>query len=452
MNRKGDDAMRGWRFQTMAMALTMVVASGARAADGGDFAAFDARARAGERLSVVFFGASLTWGANASDPARTSYRARMAAFFEERYPRARFAFHDAAIGGTGSTLGVFRLDRDVVRWKPDLVFLDFTANDDIASDSPDPAAAYETILRRLTAEAGVPVVQVVFPFRWDIDRGRLSAMKRREQHRALSQAYGTGFADAVASILEGVEAGGETLDAIWPHDAVHPGDHGYQLFAQAAWRGFEAAVAEGRRGRIPEKPLFGDTFQRARRVRLADLDPLPAGWSRGRPALTAVNHDWLMSRWLDDLAVAANFRAVTRGDGLKSDEPVAVAPLRLQVDAAYILLFGQASAESGRFRVRLDGKPVTVRDGPGAGTEVFEANRWDGNGFLLYELASGLATEAEHLLEIELVFEKGKARELRLESLCVAGGRAEVRLATAAEAEPDGGAVSEPRKTGGCTK
>lgn len=439
MNRMGNVAMRRWRVRAMAMALTMAVAFGARAADGGDFAAFDARARAGERLSVVFFGASLTWGANASDPARTSYRARMAARFEARYPRARFAFHDAAIGGTGSTLGVFRLDRDVIRWKPDLVFLDFTANDDIASDSPDPAAAYETILRRLTSEVRVPVVQVVFPFRWDVDRARLPAMKRREQHLALSQAYGTGFADAVGSILERVEAGKETLDAIWPHDGVHPGDRGYDLFAQAAWRGFEAAVAEGRRGRIPKKPLFGDTFQRARRVRLADLGELPAGWSRGRPALTAVNHDWLMSRWLDDLVVAA-------------DAADAVAPLRLQVDAAYILLFGQASAESGRFRVRLDGKPVTVRDGPGAGKEVFEANRWNGNGFLLYELASGLATDADHLLEIEPVFEKGKARELRLESLCVAGGQAEVRLATAAEAEPDGGAVSEPRKTGGCTK
>ena len=31
-----------------------------------DFADFDRRARSGERLSVVFFGASLTWGANAS--------------------------------------------------------------------------------------------------------------------------------------------------------------------------------------------------------------------------------------------------------------------------------------------------------------------------------------------------------------------------------------------------
>jgi len=42
------------------------------------FAELDRRARAGERLSVVFYGASLTWGANATDPPLTSYRGQVA--------------------------------------------------------------------------------------------------------------------------------------------------------------------------------------------------------------------------------------------------------------------------------------------------------------------------------------------------------------------------------------
>ena len=53
------------------------------------FADFDRRANAGERLNVVFFGASLTWGANASDPNFTSYRGVMARKFEAAYPNAR---------------------------------------------------------------------------------------------------------------------------------------------------------------------------------------------------------------------------------------------------------------------------------------------------------------------------------------------------------------------------
>jgi len=56
------------------------------------FAYFDRLARAGERLTVAFFGASLTWGANASDPQKTSYRADVARRFEAAYPRAHFRF------------------------------------------------------------------------------------------------------------------------------------------------------------------------------------------------------------------------------------------------------------------------------------------------------------------------------------------------------------------------
>src|SRR3978361_1092161 len=70
-----------------------------------DFADFDRRARAGEHLNIVFFGASLTWGANATDPQVSSYRADAARRFEEAYPDAHFRFFDGAIGGTGSQLG-----------------------------------------------------------------------------------------------------------------------------------------------------------------------------------------------------------------------------------------------------------------------------------------------------------------------------------------------------------
>jgi len=41
-------------------------------------------------LSVVFFGTSLTWGANASDPQQTSYRPDLARRLAAAYPRARF--------------------------------------------------------------------------------------------------------------------------------------------------------------------------------------------------------------------------------------------------------------------------------------------------------------------------------------------------------------------------
>jgi lysophospholipase L1-like esterase len=408
---------------------TFLVASTALAAETkrGSFAEFDARAKAGARLNVVFFGASLTWGANASDPVETSYRAVMRDRFEAHYPAAHFRFRDAAIGGPGSQLGVFRLDRDVVAHKPDLVFVDFTANDDINSADPETLASYESILRRL-ATAGIPVVQVAFPFKWDIDTARLPKMKRLAAHRALADTYGNGWGDAVTRICQAVDAGRLTREKLWVTDGVHPHDPGYREFAAAAWDGYLAAVKAGLAPRVPAQPVYADTYLTLRRFNLAGLPSLPRGWSKGRPNLTAVNHDWLMSRWLDDLVVARNRKPDEPGTPGKESQPVQ--PLRLKVEATAILLFGESTADSCRFRVLVDGVAVTGKGGQEKGADWFEGNRWKtGNGFLLWEVARGLDPGVPHLLEIEPVFDTAKAQELKLESVCVAGGKATVVLA-----------------------
>jgi len=390
----------------------------------GGFSAFDRRAKAGERLKVVFFGASLTWGANASDQSETSYRAVIRDRLGEQYPKAHFHCRDSAIGGTGSQLGAFRLDRDVLAHKPDLVFVDFTANDDIYKDDPESLSSYESILRRL-AQAGIPVVQVSFPFKWNIKTAELPTMKRLAAHRALAQAYGNGFGDAVTRICQEVDAGRVRLEDLWVTDGVHPHDAGYREFAAAAWAGYLAAVEGGLAPRVPTQPVHPATYLTLRRFPLATLPALPEGWRKGRPNLTAVNHDWLMSRWLDDLVVVRNRDLDAKGKPLAQPRPVA--PLRLQVDAASILVFGEATAGSGTFRVRIDGTVVAGKGGQLKDSDLFDGNRWKtGNGHLVFELARGLDTAKPHLVEIEPVFAEDKDQELRIESICVAGGRATV--------------------------
>ena len=67
-------------FRLAAWAAVVAVAAAVPAAAASpSFSAFDARAQAGDRLTVVFYGASLTWGANATDQNYFSYRARVAA-------------------------------------------------------------------------------------------------------------------------------------------------------------------------------------------------------------------------------------------------------------------------------------------------------------------------------------------------------------------------------------
>ena len=388
---------------------------------GPNFAEFDRRAREGERLSVVFLGASLTWGANATDPQLTSYRGLVARRMEAAYPRAHLTFRDAAIGGTGSQLGVFRLDRDVLRHKPDLVFLDFSANDDIYSDTPETLASYEAIVRRILIEAKAPVVQVIFPFRWNVEGGKLDDMKRRTAHLALGRDYRIAIGDAIAMARRRVEAGEATLGQLWPVDGVHPGDAGYALFADSAWDAFREAVEQKRSCTVPETMRYADTYLHVARARLTTLGPLPEGWATAPPDVVSAYFDMLMSRWQGEQAVAIP----------------GAARLKLRFRGSMAMLFGESTPKSAGYRAWIDGKPAERREGANKPPiREFDAGalgrQLGGNTHLVQVLAEGLDPKIEHTLELEPIF-SATGRELRIESVCVAGEGASVSLDERAE-------------------
>lgn len=82
---------------------------------------FFAKVQAGGRVTVAYFGGSIT--------AANGWRPQTTAWLRQHYPKADFTEVNAAIGGTGSDLGVFRLEHDVLAHRPDLVFIEFAVND-----------------------------------------------------------------------------------------------------------------------------------------------------------------------------------------------------------------------------------------------------------------------------------------------------------------------------------
>ena len=82
---------------------------------------FAAKANAGKPVTVVYFGGSIT--------EQNGWRLQSAELLRKLLPNARIKTVNAAIGGTGSDLGAFRLNYDVLRHKPDLVFVEFAVND-----------------------------------------------------------------------------------------------------------------------------------------------------------------------------------------------------------------------------------------------------------------------------------------------------------------------------------
>jgi lysophospholipase L1-like esterase len=75
----------------------------------------------GAEIKVGYLGGSIT--------AQNGWRVQTLAHFRQAYPQASFTEINAAIGGTGSDLGAFRVQQDVLSKGPDLLFVEFAVND-----------------------------------------------------------------------------------------------------------------------------------------------------------------------------------------------------------------------------------------------------------------------------------------------------------------------------------
>ena len=82
---------------------------------------FNKKLRAGEPVRIAYFGGSIT--------AQEGWRPQSLEYFRSLSPTGKVEQIHAAIGGTGSELGAFRLEQDVLRHRPDLVFIEFAVND-----------------------------------------------------------------------------------------------------------------------------------------------------------------------------------------------------------------------------------------------------------------------------------------------------------------------------------
>jgi len=80
-----------------------------------------ARLSAGEPVCMVYFGGSIT--------DAPGWRVGFDTWLRQNWKAITFDSHNASIGGTGSDLGVFRVCSDVLAFKPDLVFIEFSVND-----------------------------------------------------------------------------------------------------------------------------------------------------------------------------------------------------------------------------------------------------------------------------------------------------------------------------------
>ena len=191
-----------------------------------------AKLEAGKDVKVAYFGGSIT--------AASGWRVQTLQWFQETFPKANVSEINAAIGGTGSDLGVFRLGHDVLQHKPDLVFVEFAVNDGGAP--PERIwQAMEGIVRQIWAADPQTDICYVYTFRvgYEEDLNKGVCPRAASAMEMLAEHYGIPSVN-VAMPVCAMQRDGKLIFKsdeptaegvlLFSKDGVHPLAEGHQLY------------------------------------------------------------------------------------------------------------------------------------------------------------------------------------------------------------------------------
>ena len=237
------------------------------------------RAANGESLVIGFLGGSITQGSLSSTP-KTCYAYLVYEWWKKSFPNAAFSFVNGGIGGTTSHYGGARAWKDVLCYRPDIVTVDFSVNDDANEFFEE---TYEGTLRRLLAAPSAPAVVVLNNVFYDTGKNA------QDYHNRIADHYGIPHVSIKDTIFPDVESGKIVRADITP-DNLHPNDKGHRLVADEICKLLdsikEELEKEDTEGKIIEtndlaslpEPLTENAYEHSRLIQIQDNEAILDGF------------------------------------------------------------------------------------------------------------------------------------------------------------------------------
>jgi lysophospholipase L1-like esterase len=238
--------------------------------------------RKGGPVNIAYLGGSITQA--------PGWRLQTLESLKKEFPNAQLKEINAGIGGTGSDLGVFRLQVDVLEQKPDLLFVEFAVNDS-GRKAEDIVKSMEGIVRQ--AWKANPKLDICFVYTYvegfekDIQEGlpppSIAAMERVAEH------YGIPSIDMSLRIFSMMKEGRLVVKApsglktedgkmVFSRDGVHPlPETGHLIYTDVIMDGLgKLNGATPLMHRLPAQ-MDKDNWENAK---LVPLEPwmLSSGW------------------------------------------------------------------------------------------------------------------------------------------------------------------------------
>ena len=307
----------------------------------------------GESVNIAYLGGSIT--------QQDGWRPKTLQWFREQFPQAKISEIHAAIGGTGSDLGVFRLKQDVLDHSPDLLFVEFAVND--GGVEPDRIhQTMEGIVRKTIRND--PTTDICFVYTlvgaWTqtLRDGKFpraaSAMEAIADHYGIPSIH----MGLRVAILEGegklifksakpkTEEEKKALEGkiLFSPDNVHPyTDTGHELYLQAVARGMNQIRKIGKPGphTLPN-PFTEKNWENANMLPLSKAE-LSSGWRKLDPETNAI-----AKRFQNRMP--AMYYTNQPGESI-----------RFQFKGTCVRIYDILGPDCGQVNVKIDQNPIVVK-------------------------------------------------------------------------------------------
>lgn len=226
----------------------------------------------GQPVKIAYFGGSIT--------AAPGWRIKSREWFSKQYPKCKIEEIHAAIGGTGSDLGAFRIQKDALNHNPDLLFIEFAVNDGNAAPQRI-WQGMEGIIRQTWIHSPKTDICFVYTFRTGYEKELALGLcpNAASTMEMLADHYGIPSINVALKITQLQQQGKLIYQSETPaekgairfsSDGVHPLDEGHQIYADVIAEAFQKLAAS----RTPiahsiKTPFIKTNWEHARMVSLA---------------------------------------------------------------------------------------------------------------------------------------------------------------------------------------
>ncbi len=304
----------------LALLCTTALGDEAPAGPKHNLVTFFNKCRAGGEVTVAYIGGSIT--------AQEGWRPFTTRWLGEQFKGLKIHEVNAAIGGTGSWLGAFRLRKHVLQYDPDLLFVEFAVNDNGTPDD-QVKATMEGIVRQAWGRPKKPDIMFTYTTAGNLD-------VPTQRHQAVADAYGIPTCDFQASIRALCVPGLVDWN-ILAADNVHPNDWGHAVYAATLATHLRQQMALKDAAPPPEvlpAATFSDEFVTARLMPVTGV--VPEGWQKLDK-----------SYCFDDGSILATKPGAT---------------IEFKFAATQVSLFYELRMDGGFIAAEIDGKPAGEYD------------------------------------------------------------------------------------------